>query len=271
MANDNTLIAYNLYKLRNEFHTLTLRPADLWTWKHVEYYLDNLADYFKNNPSSTSVTQIVAGTGITISPIDGTGVVTINATGGGVDSIIAGSNISISPAGGTGDVTINAVIPTPSFIGYGAFFSDQSQPIVSINTPQIVTINNTYEAESVSIISNRITFANAGTYQFSFTAAVFNSANSVQNCDFWIKYNGVDFPNSGIMMTLNQRKNSSEPSEQQMSLTLTGTAQNDGDYIELYWQGTSTSLELGYVASGPGTAPVNSPSVIANIIPVKGI
>jgi hypothetical protein len=53
-----------------------------------------------------------------------------------------------------------------------------------------------------------------------------------------------------------------------MKLILSGTAQNDGDYIELYWQGTTTSLSLGYIAAGPGEAPVNSPSVIANIIPI---
>jgi hypothetical protein len=41
--------------------------------------------------------------------VGGTGVVTINATGGGgVSQIIAGSNITISPAGGTGAVTINS-------------------------------------------------------------------------------------------------------------------------------------------------------------------
>jgi hypothetical protein len=56
------------------------------------------------------VSQILAGTNVTVSPVGGTGVVTINATGGGggVSQIIAGSNITISPAGGTGAVTINS-------------------------------------------------------------------------------------------------------------------------------------------------------------------
>ena len=186
---------------------------------------------------------------------------------GGVTQIIAGANISISPTSGTGEVTISAVDISIDPTGYGSFFSNQDQPIAAINTPQIVTFNNTYEANNVSLSSNRIIFDKAGTYQFSFVASVFNSSNDIQNCDFWIKYNGVDFPNSGIMMTLKERKSSTEPSEQQMKLILSGTAQNDGDYIELYWQGTSTSLELGYVPAG-ANSPVNSPSVIANIIPI---
>jgi hypothetical protein len=52
------------------------------------------------------VSQIVAGTAISISPPGGTGIVTIN--GAGVNQLIAGSNITLTPAGGTGIVTIDA-------------------------------------------------------------------------------------------------------------------------------------------------------------------
>jgi hypothetical protein len=188
--------------------------------------------------------------------------------GGAVDRIIAGTNISISPTGGTGNVTINATTLVPDPTGYGSFFSNQTQAISVINTPQVVTFNNTYEANDVYLSSNRIYFNKAGTYQFAYIAQVFNTSNDIEHCSFWIRYNGNNFPNSATHITVNARKSSTEPSEQQMKLILSGTAQNDGDYIELYWQGTTTSLSLGYVASGPGEAPVNSPSVIANIIPI---
>lgn len=85
MNYDNKLIAKNIYKLRNEFHNLTMRPADLWTWKHVEHYLDLLGDYFNKlpvTPETTGVTSIIAGSNITITPLDGTGDVTISADGG---------------------------------------------------------------------------------------------------------------------------------------------------------------------------------------------
>ena len=192
----------------------------------------------------------------------------LDGMGGGVTSIIAGNNISISPAGGTGDVTINATAFVPDPTGYGSFYSDQTQPLLAIDTPQVVAFNNTYEGNEVYISSDRIYFNKSGTYQFCYIAQIFNISNDVQHCEFWIKYNGVDFPNSATHITVNPRKSSGEPSEQQMTLTLTGTAQNDGDYIELYWQGSSIELELGYIAGGTGDGPVSSPSVIANIIPV---
>ena len=53
------------------------------------------------------VNKIIAGTGISISPSDGTGTVTINSTvDPGVTSIIAGTNVVLDPSGGTGAVTI---------------------------------------------------------------------------------------------------------------------------------------------------------------------
>lgn len=186
---------------------------------------------------------------------------------GGVNKIVAGNNISINPSSGTGDVTINATLVAPDPTGYGAFYSNQDQSLAAVNTSQIVTLNNTYEANAVSISNNKIVFDKAGTYQFTYVAQVFNIANSIEHCEFWIEYNGTAYPVSASHVTLQPRKSSTEPSEHQMKLTLTGTAQNDGDYIELYWQGSSTDLYLGYVPAS-STEPVAAPSIIANIIPV---
>jgi hypothetical protein len=186
---------------------------------------------------------------------------------GSVKSIVAGDNITISPSEGTGDVTINAIFEEG---GYGSFYSTQNQPILVVDVPQIVTLNNTYEASDVSVVDNKILFGKAGTYQFSYVAQVFNSSNDIEHCEFWIKYNDVDYPNSATHITLLARKSSTEPSEQQMKLILTGTAQNDNDYIELYWQGSSVSLQLSYIPPGID-GPVGSPSVIANIMPVNSV
>jgi hypothetical protein len=54
------------------------------------------------------VTQIVAGTNVTVSPGGGTGVVTVNAVSSGVTQIVAGTNVTVSPGGGTGVVTVNS-------------------------------------------------------------------------------------------------------------------------------------------------------------------
>ena len=73
------------------------------------------------------VSQLVAGTNVTLTPTSGVGAVTIDATvgAGGVDKIIAGTNITISPLSGLGDVTINA----PAL----SFFVDSFQIYVAPN------------------------------------------------------------------------------------------------------------------------------------------
>ena len=56
------------------------------------------------------VVQLVAGTGVTLSPPSGEGIVTINATAppAPVTKLVAGANITLNPANGLGEVTISA-------------------------------------------------------------------------------------------------------------------------------------------------------------------
>ena len=60
--------------------------------KYSEYLQDvrKSIDYILKRVNATTVTQIVAGTNVTISPASGTGVVTINASGGGGGGLPAG-------------------------------------------------------------------------------------------------------------------------------------------------------------------------------------
>lgn len=70
----------------------------------------------------TGVDSIIAGTNITISPLNGKGNVVINAivpAAAGVNQIIAGNGIEISPVGGQGNVTVSlagSVIPPGGYL-----------------------------------------------------------------------------------------------------------------------------------------------------------
>lgn len=56
MAYNYAYIKKRIIDLRNEFHTLTLKEADLWTWKHVEYYLNDLAILIEDLDTEISTT-----------------------------------------------------------------------------------------------------------------------------------------------------------------------------------------------------------------------
>jgi len=57
--------------------------------------------------ASGAVSQIVAGSNVTVTPSSGVGVVTVNSLGA-VTQLLAGTNISLSPSTGVGAVTINS-------------------------------------------------------------------------------------------------------------------------------------------------------------------
>ena len=214
-------------------------------------------------------------TDVTISAPANAQVLTYNSTNGqwenqtptgGVTQIVAGANVTISPTGGTGVVTVNAsnVITEPT--GYGSFYSNVTQTLSAINTPQAVTLGSTYEANGTSTSGSKIYLDKAGTYQFSYVAQVASNSSGQETAEFWIKYNGVVYPNSNTKMVLQPRKSADQPSEQLMTLIINGTSLNDNDYIELFWEATSTQVSLKYEpanASYPA-----APSIIANIIPI---
>ena len=139
---------------------------------------------------------------------------------------------------------------------------------MSITQSQAVTFNSTYTSNQVSISGSQIIFANPGVYQLTYVAQISNLANSVENAIFWIKYNGVDYPNSGTEVSLQARKSAGVPSKQLVTVAFVGEAQNAGDYIELFWAGTSLDLSLQEDPANIIDASSAVPSVIANVIQV---
>lgn len=149
--------------------------------------IQNLKNYITT--SSSSVTQLTAGSNITLTPSTGVGVVQIAASGGGstvssvsgtgaginvapttgavvvsntgVTSIVAGANISIS--GGTGAVTINAGGGTGSGIKFGGTGTDGALNVTSGTTT--VSLGNlpvfikNYSSMNISVGAT-LTFSN---------------------------------------------------------------------------------------------------------------
>jgi hypothetical protein len=150
---------------------------------------------------------------------------------------------------------------------YISLYSTQSQQLQTADVAQPVTFSNIWTQKGVSLVSgSQIVMEKAGTYQFNFVAQLQNTENDVHDSYFWVKYNGNNFPNSSTQMSLPARKNESTPSAQLMTVNIVGVAQNDGDYIELYWTGDSDTIKLNETP-GDGVKP-ETPSVIANIIRV---
>ena len=173
----------------------------------------------------------------------------------------------------TGYVTGSFDYVTPSQTGslvesaYISLFSSASQQLAVSGAAQPVTFTSVWAQKGISLVSgSQLVMEKAGVYQFNFVAQVQNTENAVHDSYFWIKYNGSNFPNSATQMSLLARKNDSTPSAQLMTVNIVGVAQNDNDYIELYWTGDSDTIRLNET---PANGPVPEiPSIIADIIRV---
>jgi len=120
-------------------NTRTYNYADL-----VESPINNIA-YAVGNATKSSVTggsdpSVQPSANWVLIPDAGGG-------GGGVTQITAGTNVSISPVGGTGNVTVNASVPAPptptAITGFGATVECVTSGYINATAPNTVTIRST--------------------------------------------------------------------------------------------------------------------------------
>jgi hypothetical protein len=120
------------------------------------------------------------------------------------------------------------------------------------------------EANGISVQNgSEVTIPNVGTYKFTAVLQVSNISNATQYATFWLRLNGVDYPNSGTNVLLQPRKSSSEPYTDLVTIDYIGTSQSANDYIEIWWDSESTDVSLQYTAA-TATEPA-IPSIICGI------
>lgn len=185
-----------------------------------------------------------------------------------VNNIATTDALGVVQVGNGLDVTkfgVLSVSPSYGATGYyGSFYDTTIQNIVSTTAEYPVNINTTAESNGVSIVSsNRITVANAGTYNFQFSLQMANSDSQLQDASVWLKLNGNNVANSaGLVNVVNRHGSIDGHIIVGWNYVLTLDA---GSYLQLFWRATSTTVSLTTVpASTLPTIPV-APSVIATI------
>ena len=208
--------------------------------KYSEYLQDvqKSIDYILRRVNSKYVSKIVAGTNVTISPADGTGVVTINSTGGG---------------GTTGY--------------YGAFSDYTNQTAAAINTGYPMRLGTTDLNNEVTIQSNsRITFNFAGKYNLQWSAQFVNVGTQEHDVNIWLRRNGTDILGSTGRVSV---ASSHGGVDGHVLPAWNYVVEADAnDYYEFVWSTNSTQVSivsLPATAFAPSTA-----SVIVTATPVIG-
>lgn len=123
---------------------------------------------------------------------------------------------------------------------YGSFYDTNDQVAALINTAYGMTYNTTDLSQGVYVGSptSRIYVDTANIYNIQFSAQFINTAGGAHNAWIWLRKNGTDIPNSASTVRV-EGNNTELVAAWNFLLQM-----NAGDYFELMWEVTDTSLSL---------------------------
>jgi len=158
---------------------------------------------------------------------------------------------------------------TPTPTGYYAQYQDvNTQTIAVINTGYPIKFRTMDLSNGVSVVSDsRITFANTGIYNLQFSVQLENSATQEHDVTIWLRKNGSDVAgSSGFVAVIAKHGGVNGHVLPSWNYLLDVVA---GDYYELVWSATSTSVTMPFYAAG--SPPPSTASAIFTVTQQAGI
>lgn len=152
---------------------------------------------------------------------------------------------------------------------YLSAFDSANQSLISTTDGQPITINTVAESNGISVANNsKITFTTRATYSFTFSIQFENASSSIETATVWLKYNGNDYPFSASHFDI-PSKHGSANGALIGTVNFVATSQaGGGDYVEVYWVGTSTSLAIKTYPISTAPAYPAAPGIILTVTQV---
>jgi len=157
---------------------------------------------------------------------------------------------------------------------HNQFSSNVDQSVAAIDVAYPVKLEVTTFSDGISITGvddTRITFSAPGIYMLIYSLSFKNTTNDTQEVDVWFRYNDgtttADVPDSNSRFTIPPRKSSGAPSYLIAVTPFSGAAAAAGDWVEVMWHTTSTSVVMEHlpaVTYSAGVTPAHpaTPSAI---------
>jgi hypothetical protein len=226
---------------------------------------------------STSVTGLLKGNGTGVSAaVSGTdyapatsGSSVLYGNGaGGFSNVSIGSNMTFSGGVLNANAT-TSIVGSPGY--YGSFYdTNATQVAANTTTAYPIKINSTFEANGVSIQNDgsgnptRITFANAGVYNFQYSIQFTNTDSSVHNVNVWLRKN--DSGVTGDVADSNSQyavvaSHGGIHGQLIAAVNFVFTAAAN-DFFEIMWQPESTQVYIETIPAGTTPTTPVAPGVI---------
>lgn len=147
---------------------------------------------------------------------------------------------------------------TGSMGNFGSFISTTTQ--TSSTTAAAVTFNSAPASNGITLFSSsKLKFLNSGIYKVQFLGQVYQSTNGTPVINIWMRKNGSsDIPNSTWQYDLSNQNHYAVPSFSYIGQFLAG------EYVEIYWNSTSTTY-LQYTAASTSPPYPATSSALVNI------
>jgi hypothetical protein len=253
----------------------------------LETYFSQLDSRAANNASKYTADEFVGGS-FSGTEIDATSVntTTLNAVAADIgtqvsDSIFAdylntyghrnGSQISDHIM--ARDVYADFLYGDGRFIQtpYNQFTSSNNQTAPNVATANILTFTNSDFPDGIFLSSSsRIVLSRTGIYNFTYSLQFKSTVNTSESIDVWLRYNGVNLPNTNTRFAIPPRKSASDPSYLVAVTPIMVDIEADGEYIEIAWRVSDVGVTLEAlpaVTAVPGVTPAipATPSAIVSV------
>jgi len=147
------------------------------------------------------------------------------------------------------------------------YFSTVDQPIAVVDTPQVVTFNQTYLESGFELnggSNSEITATYSGVYNFQFIGQLSSGSASAKNIYLWITRNGTDLGYTAREFVL---QGSGEIDEVIWNFNLDLAA---GEYVEMTWVSDDINVTMTTVPSAVSPATPH-PGVTSAVLTVNFI
>lgn len=148
---------------------------------------------------------------------------------------------------------------------YGAFQSQVSHTVATINTPTLIELEVTDYANGMyRVVGDGVHVEQSGLYNLQFSAQITNADTQAHDAAIWFRKNGADFAWTDSVVTV-PSTHGGQPGYFVVAANFF-IALNAGDYVEMWWSTNSTQVSLNALPAitSPFVAP-GAPSVVLTV------
>jgi hypothetical protein len=146
-------------------------------------------------------------------------------------------------------------------VGYYGVFTANADQTIGDSTATLVLFDTTESSSGVSLGSplSRVVVANAGVYNFQFSAQLRHSSGGNETVSIWFRINGVDVPRSNTEFDI-VGNNAGYVAAWNFVAELTAN-----DYFEIVMSATDSDVRIDYLAAQTSPTRPSTPAVILTV------